>query len=218
VPYLWPIHFPYSLSLGSYSDHHCPWLGNRCIGHRTYPAFVHFLFCITLLASYITALCAHALYYAFNNPYAIDESTPVHEIILTFAGITFALVIGSFFIYHLYLVSTNQTTLEHITPFLLLRYLPVLPATGSRLSDPPNEHELSYAQRRLVKSAHGRIRIYDIGIKENWSHVFGCKRYGLIYRVLCGGSSVGDGRFFPRNAEAKELLARLARELVAQDN
>ncbi|KAF9061450.1 DHHC palmitoyltransferase-domain-containing protein [Rhodocollybia butyracea] len=196
-------------------DHHCPWLGNRCVGHRTYPAFIHFLFCITLLSIYTAVLCAHALYYAFNNPYSIDESTPIHEILLTFAGVTFALVIGSFFIYHVYLVSTNQTTLEHITPFLLLRYVPVLPATeSSRTSEPPHEHELSYAQRRLVKSAHGRIRIYDIGIRKNWSQVFGWKRHGLIYRILCGGGSMGDGKLFPRNADAEQLLARLARDLA----
>ncbi|KIK69775.1 hypothetical protein GYMLUDRAFT_150783 [Collybiopsis luxurians FD-317 M1] len=201
-------------------DHHCPWLGNRCIGHRTYPVFLHFLLCITLLAIYVAVLCANALYYAFNNPYAVDEMTPVHEILLTFAGIAFALVIGSFFSYHIYLVSTNQTTLENITPFLLLRYLPVLPASGSnnRLSDPPMEHELSYRQRRLVKDAHSSIRIFDVGFKKNWSQVFGWKRpSGLLYRVLCGGGALGDGKSFPRNVHAEELLARLARELVVED-
>jgi len=200
-------------------DHHCPWLGNRCIGHRTYPAFLHFLFCITLLAIYVAAVCANALYFAFKNPYTIDEFTPIHEILLTFAGITFSLVIGSFFIYHLYLVSTNQTTIENITPFLLLRHLPVLPSTeASRLSDPPLEHELSYRQRRLVKDAHGYIRLYDVGFKKNWTQVLGWKRpYGLAYRVLCGGSSTGDGKSFPRAANSEELLVRLARELVIQD-
>ncbi|KAJ4482381.1 DHHC palmitoyltransferase-domain-containing protein [Lentinula aciculospora] len=198
-------------------DHHCPWLGNRCVGHRTYPAFLHFLLCITLLAIYVAVLCAHALYYAFNNPYTVDEFSPVHEIGLVFAGLTFTIVIGSFFAYHLYLVSTNQTTLEHITPFLLLRYLPVLPNTesSSRLSDPPLEHELSYRQRRLIKEAHGHIRVYDVGFRKNWKQIIGWKQpYGLMTRLLCGGSSMGDGKFFPHGPDIEDRLARLAQALV----
>ena len=40
-------------------------------GHRTYPAFVHFLCCITFLAVYIAAVASHALWYAFQNPFAV---------------------------------------------------------------------------------------------------------------------------------------------------
>jgi len=63
-----------------------------------------------------------ALIYAFNNPFAIvgqfvvsedsitdhtrqNEDTPIHEVALTFAGIVFSLMVGSFLSYHLYLVS-----------------------------------------------------------------------------------------------------------------
>ncbi|KAH9917961.1 uncharacterized protein B0H18DRAFT_1033003 [Fomitopsis serialis] len=31
-------------------DHHCYWLGDKCIGHRTYAAFLHLLTCIVLLS------------------------------------------------------------------------------------------------------------------------------------------------------------------------
>ncbi|KAK7468920.1 palmitoyltransferase for Vac8p [Stygiomarasmius scandens] len=201
-------------------DHHCPWLGNRCIGHRTYPAFLHFILCITLLASYIASISAHAFYYSITHPYNVDEMTPVHELLLAFAGVVFTLVIGSFFLYHLYLVTTNQTTLENISPFLLLRHLPILPNTdhSHRLSDPPLEHELSYQQRRLVKNAHGHIRLYDIGWRKNWSQALGWNRsYGWVHRALHGGSSNGDGKSFPRNVRSEELLARLARDLVSID-
>lgn len=101
-------------------------------GHRTYPAFVHFLCSVTLLATYVGAVGANALWYAFDNPFAVvsstsfarssetvtkivlglyfilfkqHELTPVHELIITFAGIIFALVIGPFAAYHLYLIS-----------------------------------------------------------------------------------------------------------------
>jgi len=34
-----------------------------------------------------------------------DITTPVHELFLSFAGIVFSLTIGSFFLYHVYLIS-----------------------------------------------------------------------------------------------------------------
>ena len=70
-------------------DHHCPWLGSCIVsqtilfmvwksdclswnkGHRTYLAFLHFLFSITLLALYLAVVSISALVYAFNNPYGI---------------------------------------------------------------------------------------------------------------------------------------------------
>lgn len=199
-------------------DHHCPWLGSRCIGHRTYPAFLHFLCSVTLLATYVTVMSISALWYAFHNPFTIHEATPVHELILAFAGIIFALVIGSFFGYHVYLVLSNQTTFENISPFFLLRHLPPLPRTGHSLSDPPLEPELSSAQRRLVKDAHGHILLYDVGWRKNWVQVFGQNRKcGWLYHLWCGGASAGDGKHFPRNPRAEEMLARLALELVKAD-
>ncbi|TFK40757.1 DHHC palmitoyltransferase-domain-containing protein [Crucibulum laeve] len=199
-------------------DHHCPWLGSVCIGHRTYPAFVHFLCCITLLAVYIAVISIKALWYAFNNPLAVNEMTPVHELCLSFAGLVATLVIGSFASYHIYLVSINQTTLENITPFMLLRHLPPLPRSGHSLSDPPLEPELSYEQRRLVKDAHGAVRLYDVGLRKNWDQIFGWNtKLGWLYRLWCGGATQGDGRNFPRNPRADEMLARLATELVKVD-
>lgn len=139
---------------------------------------------------------------------------------------------------------TNQTTLEHLSPFLLLRQLPPLPpqsSSGRKLSDPPLEHELSYPQRRLVRDAHSHIRIYDVGWRRNWGQVMGWDRpWGWVYRIAVGGGgcalhfgscrscgeltcnmlsgcSKGDGRAFPRNPRADDMLARLAVELVNID-
>jgi len=196
-------------------DHHCPWLANSCIGHRTYPAFVHFLTCITLLAIYIGTVSSFAVYYAFTNPFKIDDTTPLHEMLLTFSGIVITLVVGSFLAYHLYLITRNETTLESLSPFLLLRELANLP--GAIEAD-TFEHRLSPVQRRIVKRAHGYIRLYDVGWKKNWAQVFGWeKKYGWIYRLLIGGASKGDGRIFQRNPRADDLLRRLAAELANAD-
>jgi len=199
-------------------DHHCPWLGSNCIGHRTYPAFLHFLCSVTCFALYVAVVSIHALVYAFHNPSIINESTPLHEICLAFMGALFFLSIGSFAGYHLYLTSTNQTTLENTTPFMILRYLPPLPQTGHSLSDPPLEPELSYDQRKLVRDAHSHILLYDLGLRKNWAQVFGWNgKYEWLYRLWCGGSSMGDGKTFPRNQRSDEMLARLANELVKSD-
>ncbi|KAL0069088.1 palmitoyltransferase for Vac8p [Marasmius tenuissimus] len=190
----------------------------KCWGHRTYPAFLHLLTCVTFLAIYISGVCASFIRYAFSNPFDVDESIPFHAIGLFFAGCIFGLVIGSFLVYHLYLVTTNQTTVEHISPFLLLRYLPRLPQTGHKLSDPPLEHELSFPQRRLIKDAHASIRLYDVGWKKNWAQVLGWnRRFGWMTRLLCGGAGMGDGKVFPKNIRSEELLERLAKELVEVD-
>lgn len=66
-------------------DHHCPWLGAKCIvsdrvnlwyafikshlqGHRTYPAFVHFLTCITAFSAYVATISISAVWWSFENP------------------------------------------------------------------------------------------------------------------------------------------------------
>ena len=138
-------------------------------------------------------------------------------------------------------IRTNQTTLESLTPFLLLRQIPPLPdhpTDGRKLSNPPLEHELSYQQRRLVREAHGYIRQYDVGWRDNWRQIVGWDRpWGWVCRILVGGGGCvtfeldpflilgpddvihrkGDGRTFPRNPRADEMLARLASDIVDVD-
>ncbi|CCM05602.1 uncharacterized protein FIBRA_07830 [Fibroporia radiculosa] len=187
----------------------------------TYSAFLHLLTCVTFLAVYVAVMCVQAVYFAFTNPLSIDENTPLHDIYLAFYGIIMALVFGSFWLYHLYLITSNQTTLEQLSPFLLLRHLPPIPTqseSSRMLSNPPLEHELSYRQRRLVREAHHRIRMYDVGWRGNWGQVMGWNRpWGWLQRLATGGGGKGDGRTFPRNPRADDLLARLAVELVDVD-
>ncbi|KIM54450.1 hypothetical protein SCLCIDRAFT_1221931 [Scleroderma citrinum Foug A] len=199
-------------------DHHCPWLGSRCVGHRTYPSFFHFIASITLLSTHVAIFAGSAFWWSFNNPgLTLDETTPLHELFLLAVGAVFGIVMGSFTIYHMYLISTNQTTLESLSPFLLLRYLPPLPPT-LRLSDLPLEHELSYNQRRLVRKAHSAVKLYDLGWRRNWAQVFGWSRpRGWIPCILYGGASQGNGRRFPRNPRAEHMLSKLADALATVD-
>ncbi|TDL22188.1 zf-DHHC-domain-containing protein [Rickenella mellea] len=206
-------------------DHHCPWIGSKCVGHWTYPAFLHFLLSVTLLSLYIFLVFSRIVWIAFVDPFLIDETTAIHALFLAVMGAVFTLSIGSFFLYHVYLTSTNQTTLESLSPFLLLRYLPPLPQPPDspsqraiRLSDPPEEHELSSSQRRHVRKAHSKVHMYDVGWRRNWLQVVGCKRRKhWIIRALYGGGGCGDGKSFPRNPRAEQMLSRLASKLVDED-
>jgi palmitoyltransferase ZDHHC2/15/20 len=119
--------------------------------------------------------------------------------------------------------STNQTTLEHISPFHLLRHLPPLPSC--RLSSPPQQHQLAFSQRRAVRAAHSRLRLYDVGWQRNTAQVFGTlsgpkRRWfaACAARLLWGGSSCGTGTRFPRNPHAEDVLVDLAAELVRLEN
>lgn len=134
-----------------------------------------------------------------------NPATPIHELGLLATGTIFGLIMGSFTIYHIYLIScvsqlmskrncpvshhcrTNQTTLESLSPFLLLKYLPPLPSTR-HVAHPPMEHELSYRQRVLVRDAHSAVKLYDLGWRRNWAQVFGWGRpKGWVPRILYGG-------------------------------
>ncbi|KAI0301090.1 DHHC palmitoyltransferase-domain-containing protein [Multifurca ochricompacta] len=199
-------------------DHHCPWLGAKCIGFRTYTSFLHFLASITLLAAYVAVVCIRGLVFAFSHPLAINEMTPVHMLILSFAGCAFAIIIGSFLGYHVYLHKSNDT--EHISPFVLLRHLPPLPPC--RLSSPPLEYQLTFAQRRAVRAAHARMSLYDVGWRRNAGQVLGIgtkhRWQAWAARLLWGGSCYGTGTQFPRNPRADDVLTELAVELVRLEN
>ena len=130
----------------------------------------------------------------------------------------------------------NRTTLEDLSPFLLLRLIPNL---SPHDPFPTPEHRLSYNQRRVVKRAHRRIQLYSVGWRKNWGQVFGWeRRRGWAHRLLLGGAGYvihfqcdfdgarltmpvnyrkGDGRTFPRNPRSEDMLAELADDLRNAD-
>lgn len=131
----------------------------------------------------------------------------------------------------------NRTTLEDLSPFLLLRLIPNL--TNPHDSFPTPEHRLSYNQRRVVKRAHRQIQLHNVGWRRNWGQVFGWERQnGWVHRLFLGGAGyvidfrynlarsrlivhanprMGDGRAFPRNLRAEEMLAKLVDDLRNAD-
>ncbi|KAK7290732.1 hypothetical protein RIF29_05361 [Crotalaria pallida] len=92
-------------------DHHCPWVG-QCIGARNYPFFILFISFSTLLCIYVFAFSWVNILRQEGRLWSImsHDVLSVALIVYCFIAVWF---VGGLTVFHLYLISTNQTTYEN---------------------------------------------------------------------------------------------------------
>ncbi|KAI0248920.1 DHHC palmitoyltransferase-domain-containing protein [Lactifluus subvellereus] len=174
-------------------DHHCPWIG-QCVGAQNQKFFFVFVvwsvnFCLWTFATLLTLNVRASTRVGTN----ID---PQHIIVIVISGV-FSIFTLAMLTTHIALISTNQTTLEHIsTRAMKDRETAVLDEMHSCCA-------LS-AKRRTRQAwdvEWGRIgregNIWWLGdLRAHWVQVFGPRKWTWFLPI---GSTKDLGLDYPRN-------------------
>jgi len=147
-------------------DHHCPWIAN-CVGHHNYKYFFLFLFYMTTGCVFVTLVTLPAFIWETDTRASREKHEgAVFFVLILCATASFA--VGGLNGLHLYLVLTNQTTIE------------------------------LYYNRTQSQAAKQRGEVFenpwDMGMRKNFQSLFGVGRHAWSW--MLPGAPPGDGLWF----------------------
>lgn len=100
----------------SIHDHHCIWL-NNCVGERNYRYFFVFLFFGCITSVYLSVLAYYHLF-TYQNDHSLSFKHTLDKLPMSFFNAIYGNLILLYplllLIYHIFLISTQQTTREYL--------------------------------------------------------------------------------------------------------
>lgn len=186
-------------------DHFCPWFATA-IGFHNHKFFALFLCYVTLLCF----LCLGSTGFVFYNHImeigarrGTDDSADyvgaisVNVMILMVLALVFAVAVGTFSCFTLFLILTNQSTVEFLES---TQYRSIVPTNSYRYTFAPSSKTVG--------------NVFDVGWRRNWQLVMGDRWWMWVLPVQPSEQVRGNGTVFPLNREVLHKIRETAAKEV----